>query len=95
MTRSNAQFRSERQFYRLFEARGETYSKFVRRARLQRAAHTLLSGDSSSITSVAFDCGFSSPSHFGRVFREYFGTHPSNFRSLVCSDGDLPLKSEY
>lgn len=85
---------SERQFYRLFEGRGETFSRFVRRLRVQRAAHILHSGEISSITSVAYDCGFSSPSHFGRSFREHFGIDPSNFRLLKLANADPALRHE-
>ena len=38
----------------------------------------MCSSDLKTITDVAFSWGFSSSSHFSRVFRKYFGVVPSS-----------------
>jgi AraC-like DNA-binding protein len=32
------------------------------------------------VTSIAFDFGFNSPTHFGRVFRARYGVTPRDYR---------------
>ena len=81
---------SERQFYRVFEQRGQTFGKFLRQLRLERAGYLLRSDCASPITEIAYDCGFSSPSYFGQMFRDYFGSSPSEYRSPGCGDAADP-----
>lgn len=57
----------------------EPPAKWVLKRRLQRAKSFLETTDK-SIREIAFECGFSNPSHFSRVFKEYFGTPPSTMR---------------
>lgn len=83
---------SERQFYRIFERRGETFGNFIRQLRVERAAHFLRSGSDAAIADIAYDCGFNSPSYFGQIFRDYFGTSPSEYRSLAA-DGAAVVSS--
>jgi AraC-like DNA-binding protein len=69
---------SARSIYRAFQRyRGYSPSEFSKRRRLQRA-RVLLTDPSLliSITSVAYDCGFSDLSHFSRDFRAAFGETP-------------------
>jgi transcriptional regulator GlxA family with amidase domain len=42
---------------------------------LQSSAHR-----NRSVTAIAFDHGFNSPTHFGRVFRDKFNMTPREFR---------------
>lgn len=67
-------------FHRIFTAiTGETVNFFTNRLRLEKAAR-LLKFSSGSITHIAYECGFSSPSTFSRLFKQYFGTSPSNYK---------------
>lgn len=68
-------------FHRIFHGMtGETLNTFIRRVRVETAATKLLYQPKLSITRVAIDCGYSSPSTFAREFREAFGMSASQFR---------------
>ena len=69
-------------FHRIFKSVvGQTLSAFIRRVRLQTAASQLIYNPKKSITRIAIDCGFSSPSSFARDFRQMYGMSGSQFRS--------------
>jgi transcriptional regulator GlxA family with amidase domain len=53
--------------------------EFVARVRLN-LAHRLLLSTGISVEGIATAVGFSSRSHFSRLFREHYGTDPSSFR---------------
>ena len=51
---------------------------FVRQVRLRHANEMLKSaGPETSVTSVAYACGFSNLGHFARYYNAAFGEHPS------------------
>lgn len=69
-------------FHRIFRAFvGETLNQYVTRLRLEKAATLLTSNPKTSITEIAFDCGFSSSATFARAFKEAFRMSASEFRS--------------
>jgi AraC family transcriptional regulator len=69
-------------FHRIFHAMvGETLNDFIQRVRIEKAAAKLVLNPRKSITEVALECGFSSSSAFARVFREYYHTSASDWRS--------------
>jgi AraC-like DNA-binding protein len=74
-----------RYLQRLFETEGVSFSEFLRDRRLDLAFAQL--GDPArigdSISSIAFDCGFSDLSHFNRSFRKRFGQAPSDVRAAA------------
>ncbi|MCX6118089.1 MAG: AraC family transcriptional regulator [Proteobacteria bacterium] len=45
-----------------------------------------------SVQDIAFAVGFSSSSHFSRVFREYFNTSPTEYRDQFMSQDDKENK---
>lgn len=53
--------------------------KLVNEVRLKTAACRLRENDT-SISEVAYDCGFRDPKYFGRVFKERFGEAPGAWR---------------
>ncbi len=64
---------------KLTSVTGMSANRFIRSARLQRAA-ALLRDSSQSICEVAFDTGFRDPDYFGRAFRKAFGLTPTEYR---------------
>jgi AraC-like DNA-binding protein len=71
-----------RYLHHLFSDREETVARYIVRRRLDECARALICGAqrSRTITAIAFDYGFNSPTHFGRVFRAKFGQTPREFR---------------
>jgi len=68
---------TKRYLHMLFSDRGITISDYIQHARLQHCRQELEAHTGKTITDVAFSWGFSSSSHFSRVFRKYFGVVPS------------------
>ena len=58
---------------------GMSWSDYVRTHRLHLASRRLLE-TGQSIASIAFDLGFSTPSHFGVLFHRRFGVTPGDYR---------------
>lgn len=74
---------SQRQLQRKLEAlTGFSPNQFIRSIRLNHAK-TLLCDPELSITSVAYDCGFSDPSYFARVFKQEFDRTPLEWRETA------------
>jgi AraC family transcriptional regulator, positive regulator of tynA and feaB len=69
---------TKRYLHMLFSERGTTVSDYIWRMRLQHCRQELETHAGKTITDVAFSWGFSSSSHFSRVFRKYFGVVPSS-----------------
>lgn len=66
------------------------YSEFQNEARMKRAAE-LLAGERRSIGSIGASVGFSNQSAFARVFRDYHGVTPIEYRRqlhLAGQDGE-------
>ncbi|WP_148270452.1 hybrid sensor histidine kinase/response regulator transcription factor [Haliscomenobacter hydrossis] len=76
---------SQRQLQRKLEAlTGFSPNQFIRSIRLNHAK-ILLRDPELSITAVAYDCGFSDPSYFARVFKQEFGITPVEWRGKTMS----------
>ena len=73
---------TKRYLHMLFSDRGMTVSDYIWRTRLQNCRHELETQAGKTITDVAFSWGFSSSSHFSRVFRKYFGIVPSSIHKM-------------
>lgn len=71
-----------RYLHHLFSEGSETVARYILRRRLEECARALTvpSLHSRTVTSIAFDYGFNSPTHFGRVFRARYGVTPREFR---------------
>lgn len=73
---------SERQLSRIFAGADTTIGRYVLTKRLEIAHEALANPtqDRVAIGEIAQRFGFSSPSHFSRSFREYFGLTPLQWR---------------
>lgn len=68
-------------FHRIFTVMtGETPNAFLSRVRIEKAAGLLLC-DESTISEIAFACGFNDPSSFSRAFRRHFGMTAKEYRA--------------
>jgi len=83
-TRIAAAFRiTTRYLHHLFSDEDETVARFILRRRLEECARALASPShrKRTITAIAFDHGFSSATHFGRVFRARYEMTPREYRN--------------
>lgn len=71
---------------------GESLAEFVRRIRLEQAAHRLLT-ESSPITELAKAAGYSNGEAFTRAFRHHYGVAPTDFRRERKLDWRMPVPS--
>lgn len=71
---------SERQVYREFAANGDSFASRLKQLRVQKAAQLLLQRPATPINMIAYECGFTSSTIFGRAIRDAYGMTPSEFR---------------
>ncbi|MFO7277800.1 MAG: helix-turn-helix domain-containing protein [Pseudomonadota bacterium] len=71
-----------RYLHHLFSQENETVARYILRRRLEECSRALLlpAQRGRTVTSIAFDYGFNSATHFGRVFRARYGMTPREFR---------------
>ncbi|HTN59949.1 MAG TPA: helix-turn-helix transcriptional regulator, partial [Devosia sp.] len=74
---------SLRYIRKLFQDEGTTFSDYVLARRLERTYHLLLHQrpTDTSISAIAYACGFGDLSYFNRTFRRRFGMTPTGVRS--------------
>ncbi|MBQ9031695.1 MAG: helix-turn-helix domain-containing protein [Parasporobacterium sp.] len=73
---------------RLFKkTTGAKFPDYINQIRLHHAIDDLLNTNK-SVTEIAVDNGFSTPSSFNRVFKEIYGTTPSQYKKSVRSNVD-------
>ena len=61
---------------------GESPNELLRMFRIRKAAQLLRNGEK-NITSIMYEVGFQSTSHFARIFKRYLGKNPSEYRKAV------------
>jgi AraC-like DNA-binding protein len=78
---------SRRYLHLLFANAGTTFSQELYACRLHKAQRLLCDKrfDGLAIAEIAWNCGFSEPSHFTRRFRERFGSPPRDYRLNVAN----------
>lgn len=73
---------SRAHFTRMFTASESVPpAEFVLRERMRRAARLLSSHALLPVKEIAVLCGFPEPNYFAKVFRRFFGTSPTEFRT--------------
>lgn len=81
---------SLRSLYALFEARGDTPGRYVRRLRLAAARRRLeRCGTRVTVAEVAHGCGFRDQATFGRAFRAEYGCTPDEVRRAIAATTDV------
>lgn len=73
---------SPRYIHKLFEHQDEAVCKYIQRRRLESAHRALMDSTQrvKSVSTIAYEWGFSNTTHFARVFRERYGASPSDLR---------------
>jgi AraC-like DNA-binding protein len=77
-----------RYLHYLFSDGEETVARYILARRLDASAEALLADSQRgrTVTAIAFDHGFNSATHFGRVFRAHFRTTPREYRARAASE---------
>jgi AraC-like DNA-binding protein len=72
---------------KLFEESGETFTEFLVAQRLMRANRLLVDPQLTdrTLTSIAFEVGFSDLSYFNRAFRRCYGGSPADLRANAAA----------
>jgi AraC-like DNA-binding protein len=80
---------SARYVQKLFEESGSTFTGFVAEQRLAAAYKRLADGPRSklSVSTIAYDCGFTDLSNFNKAFRRRFGCTPTDVRKAAVALG--------
>jgi AraC family transcriptional regulator len=77
-------------FCRVFrESFGEPPLQYISRRRVERAQE-LMRSTNTSLSQIAFDCGFSDQAHFSRLFRRLAGDTPRAWRRAHVDPSSLP-----
>ena len=81
-----------RYLHYLFSDQGETVGRHILRRRLEGCARALQSRGQRgrTVTAIAFDHGFNSPTHFGRAFRNRYNLSPREYRERASLEGAPP-----
>lgn len=84
---------SVRYLHKLFQNDGATVSQWVRQRRLNVSRQELgrTSSQRLTVATVARRSGFTSPSHFSRVFRDAYGMSPSEWQACTWSVLESPI----
>ena len=77
-----------RYLHYLFSDGEETVARYILVRRLEASAQALLADSQRgrTVTAIAFDHGFNSATHFGRVFRAHFGMTPREYRARAAAE---------
>jgi len=88
-------FFSKFHFHRIFSSvMNETLFDFIQRTRVEKAAYLLLADQVRPVTSITYDCGFSSPSLFSRTFKKYFMMSPSEWRRNKSNQSQMDSNTD-
>lgn len=79
-------------FHRIFQAIvGETIHQYVKRLRMQRAAGKLRYTER-SVTEIALDTSYDTPSAFTKAFKQFMGQSPKSYRALYAAVNTMTQK---
>lgn len=88
---ARAHYISRRHLYGLFEKQGPGVQAWIRKQRLERCARDLRDPAQrhETIFAIATRWGFTSPSHFSRVFQAAYGLSPREYREAAAEPSRL------
>ena len=66
-----------------------SFSKWISDLRIKEAQRLLISTPTSTVTQIAFKCGFSNKSSFCKIFKEYTGQTPYEWRTLTLMTDEV------
>ena len=70
---------------------GLTPLQYLTDKRLENAANNLaMSGGKGSISEIAYQCGFSEPLYFSRLFKRKYGVSPRSYASKQAAPSETP-----
>lgn len=91
---------SQYHFHRIFfDLTGETLNNYIRRIRIEKSSLKLLKVDE-SITMIALEVGYKTPSSYNKSFKQYYGITPKEYRQNyhdsknILQDKDFVLKKQ-
>ena len=71
---------SKSRFHTFFRSRtGMSFVAYANKVRIENSARLLIETDL-TVENIGFDCGFDSPSHFYKCFKQHYGMSPAKFR---------------
>lgn len=80
-------------FHRLFKAEtGYTPLNYINKLKLEHTVHFLMMYPNSKQLEIAFESGYSSPVVFARVFKQFYGMSPMNYRKEKLGDEKMTRK---
>lgn len=83
---ANAAYMTPKYFCRFFrEAVHRSPIDYLNYYRVETACTEIALSDK-TLTEIAMDCGFGTPSYFIRLFRKYKGVTPGQYRAMICAD---------
>ena len=64
---------------------GKTYKTWTNEIRIEHAKR-LLEEKEYSVIALAYECGYNNHSHFTKIFKDYTGYSPTEYRKLAKTD---------
>ena len=78
-------------FHKIKDLTGLTPNAFILSVKLRRAVSEMEANPDENISSLAYKCGFATPSYFIKCFKRYYGKTPLEFKkSVVLTNNKLP-----
>lgn len=75
---------TEQSFCRFFKSRLKmNFFQYLEAQRMKHACNLLIQSSDKSIADIAFECGYTSSSHFCKVFKDNYNQSPSQFRKDI------------
>jgi YesN/AraC family two-component response regulator len=88
-------FLSKYHFEKIFKAEiGMPFKKHLNYFRLCKAAEILRSNTSISVTNLCFEVGFSELSNFIKIFKDFIGCSPGNFKNCFINPEVCELRKK-